>query len=104
MRTKAYVLIAVDFETPIYHDSGLGETSNPSHPGIKFLENEKRNFIWDEVDKWIADKPEFIRVQRVSLTREAQEEEPLSGMDEDELRDAMREQEQHDEDGIGGEF
>ena len=26
------------------------------------------------------------------------------GMDEDELRDAMREQEQHDEDGIGGEF
>ena len=32
------------------------------------------------------------------------EEEPLSGMDEDELRDAMREQEQYDEDGIGGEF
>lgn len=32
------------------------------------------------------------------------EEEPLSGMDEDELRDALREQEQHDEDGIGGEF
>jgi len=32
------------------------------------------------------------------------EEEPLSGMDEDELRDAMREQEQWDEDGIGGEF
>lgn len=71
MRTKAYVLIAVEFETPAFYDSGLGESSNPSHPGIQFLENEKRNFIWDEVHEWIADKPEFVRIQKVSLTREA---------------------------------
>jgi hypothetical protein len=71
MRTEAYVLIKVDIEMPQYRDSGAGENSNPSHPGIKFLENEKRNFIWDEVHKWIADKPEFIRIQKVSLTREA---------------------------------
>ena len=70
MRTKAYVLIAVDFETPRYRDSGQSEDTNPNHPGTQFLENEKRNFIWDEVAKWIADKPEFVRIQKVSLTRE----------------------------------
>ena len=68
--TKALVTIEVDIETPVHRDSGAGESSNPSHPGIRFLEDEKRNYIWDEVHNWVKDKNEFAKVLKVSLIKE----------------------------------
>ena len=67
--TKALVTIEIDIDIPVYRSSNLGESSNPSHPGIKFLENEKRNYIWDEVYKWINNKNEFLKIVKVSLTK-----------------------------------
>ena len=67
--TKALVIIEVDIDTPVHRDSGAGESSNPSHPGIRFLEDEKRNYIWDEVHKWINDKNEFVQIVKVSLNK-----------------------------------
>jgi hypothetical protein len=68
--TKALVTIEVDIDTPVHRDSGAGESSNPSHPGRRFLEDEKRNYIWDEVHKWVENKNEFSKIVKVQLVKE----------------------------------
>jgi hypothetical protein len=69
--TKALVTIEVDIETGRTRDSGLGESSNPDHHGIRFVEDEKRGFIWDSVHDWLSNNPEFKTVVKVSLPKEA---------------------------------
>jgi len=69
--TKALVTIEVDVETGRDATSGLGESSNPSHPGQRFLQDEKRGFIWESVHDWLKSHPEFKTVVKVSLPKEA---------------------------------
>ena len=69
--TKAFVTIEVDVETGRTRDSGLSESCNPDHHGIRFVEDEKRGFIWDSVHDWLKNHPEFKTVVKVSLPKEA---------------------------------
>jgi hypothetical protein len=69
--TKALVTIEVDIETNRDRSSGLGESSNPDHHGIRFLEDEKRGEIWDCVHSWLQNQNGFITVKKVSLPKEA---------------------------------
>ena len=68
--TKALVIIEVDINTGHYRSSGLGESSHPNHPGIRFIEDEKRGEIWDRVHGWLQNQNEFITVKKVSLIKE----------------------------------
>ena len=46
--TKALITIEVDIDTyGIPVQTGLGENSNPSHPGQRHIQNSKRGYIWD---------------------------------------------------------
>ena len=67
--TKALVTIEVDIDTGVHHSSGLGQNSNPNHPGIRFIEDEKRGEIWDRVYGWLQNQNEFIIVKKVSLIK-----------------------------------
>lgn len=68
---RALVTIEVDIDT--YHcisDASLGESSNPRRPGIRWIEEKSRGWIWDEVHKMLENKKEFIGVKKVSLMKE----------------------------------
>jgi hypothetical protein len=69
--TKALVTIEVDIETGRDSSAGLGESSNPDHHGIKFVEDKKRGEIWDCVHDWLQNQNGFITVKKVSLPKEA---------------------------------
>ena len=69
--TKALVTIEVDIDT---HDipvqTGLGESSNPGHPPQRRIAEAKRDHIWDVTHDLLKDKSEFVRIVKVSLTKE----------------------------------
>jgi len=69
--TKALVTIEVDIETGRDRSSGLGESSNPDYHGIRFVEDGKREEIWDCVHSWLQNQNGFITVKKVSLPKEA---------------------------------
>jgi hypothetical protein len=72
--TKALVTIEVDFDTyGIPVQTGLGESSNPSHPGQRHIMEGKRNYIWDSVAKFIETNPEMKSVVKVRLVRKENE-------------------------------
>ena len=49
--TKAFVTIEVDIDTyGIPVQTGLGESSNPSHPGQRRILEAKRDYIWDLIN------------------------------------------------------
>ena len=71
--TRALVTIEVDIDTSgilELHESGLGESSNPNHPGQRHIEEGKRNYIWDETAKWFQLKTEFVAIKKVSLIKD----------------------------------
>ena len=67
--TKALVTIEVDIDTGRDRSEGLGESSNPDHYGIRFIEDGKRGEIWDRVYGWLQNQNEFITVKKVSLIK-----------------------------------
>ena len=67
--TKALVTIEVDIDTGRDRSSGLGESSNPDHHGIRFIEYEKRGEIRARVYGWLQNQNEFITVKKVSLIK-----------------------------------
>jgi hypothetical protein len=70
--TKALVTIEVDVDTygfPV--QTGLGESSNPEHPPQRRIAEAKRDHIWNFVYDLLKNKPQFIQVVKVSLTKEA---------------------------------
>ena len=70
--TKALVTIEVDFDTfGIPVQEGLGESSNPDHPGQRRIQEGKRDYIWDSVSKLLANIPEVKQVIKVSIPKEA---------------------------------
>jgi len=72
--TKALITIEVNFDVGRDRSSGLGVSSNPDYHGIRFIEQEKRDFIWDETAKWFQSKREFVQIKKVSLIREEKNE------------------------------
>jgi len=69
--TKALVTIEVDIDTwgfPV--QEGLGESSNPSHPGQRAITEGKRERIWDVTHNLLKDKSEFVKVVKVSLIKD----------------------------------
>jgi len=69
--TKALVTIEVDFDTyGIPVQTGLGESSNPSHPGQRRIHTAKAEYIWDCVAKFIETNPDLKRVVKVRLVKE----------------------------------
>ena len=69
--TKALVTIEVDIDTygfPV--QTGLGESSNPSHPGQNAIAEGKRERIWNVTYDLLKDKSEFVQIVKVSLTKE----------------------------------
>jgi hypothetical protein len=70
--TKALITIEVDVDTSgilELHNSGLGESSNPNHPGQRHIQEGKRNYIWDVADSFLKTNSEFVRIVKVSLTK-----------------------------------
>ena len=67
--TKALVTIEVDIDMGRDRSSGLGESSNPDHHGIRFIEDEKRGEIRERVYGWLKNQNEFITVKKVSLIK-----------------------------------
>jgi len=69
--TKALVTIEVDFDTyGIPVQTGLGESSNPSHPGQRRIHTAKAEHIWDCVAKFIEINPDLKKVVKVQLVKE----------------------------------
>jgi len=71
--TKALVTIEVDVDTSgilELHNSGLGESSNPNHPGQRHIQEGKRNYIWDITDQFLRGNSEFVKVVKVSLIKD----------------------------------
>jgi hypothetical protein len=69
--TKALVTIEVDVNTwgfPV--QEGLGESSSPQHLGKQRIDEGRREHIWDITHGLLKDKPEFVRVVKVSLIKE----------------------------------
>jgi hypothetical protein len=70
--TKALVTIEVDFDTfAIPIQQGLGENSNPTYLPMNRIVEAKRDYIWDQTHKLLADKNEFIQITRVLILKEA---------------------------------
>jgi hypothetical protein len=69
--TKALVTIEVDIDTyGIPVQTGLGESSNPNHPGQRHIQNSKRGYIWDVIYNLLKNKSEFVQIVKISLMKE----------------------------------
>ena len=70
--TKALVTIEVDFDTYgiVGIPQGLGESSNPSHPGQRRIHTAKAEYIWDCVAELIEINPNLKKVVKVQLIKE----------------------------------
>ena len=69
--TRALVTIEVDIDTShVNTHRGLGESSNPNHPRIRWIQEESRGWIWDYMHSWLFGEPTFKKIVKVSLIKE----------------------------------